>query len=78
MHCQVLDISFLLVDVVARGILKSHAPYAAAHDARNTTMTQYSNSMAQTHDLVLVTAVYTNAMVDGIEPLRMHAFAKLA
>ena len=39
---------------------------------------QYSKCTAQTQDLRLVNAVYTDARVDGIEPLKIHAFAKLA
>lgn len=39
---------------------------------------QYSSNAAQTQELLLFNAVYTDAMVDGIKPFKVHAFAKLA
>ena len=58
---------FLLMSL--QGAYYSHTKwdYAATHDACNTRAMQHSNSTAQTQELLLVYAVYTDAMVDGIE-----------
>ena len=61
-----------------QGAYRRHTSFMQQLMMHNTRAMQYSKCTAQTQDLRLVNAVYTDARVDGIEPLKMHAFAKLA